>query len=238
MRRSIGDPGLADFILDGASKALLGFEGEPIFGGWGNMMSLIPYTKVESADRSTYSNILMGVSGALVGGLGPKMFTGMGKIADGDITGGLSQVLPTGVGNVVKAMEIADKGITRSKGAQILSPDDVSEFTVIMQALGLKSGEASDMQFINRVTTTYEAYYRGETQRIKQQYTEAFKLGDSRALSLARERWDEINVSRKRNGFDVQPFSSLIRAPMEAQKYEGRVNKQLNETGRQLAGVR
>lgn len=237
IRRMIGDPDLADLLTEGLPK-LGGFDGEAIFGGMGNMLSAIPYTKVENADRSTYQNILMGLSGPLVGGLGPKIFSGMGDFADGNISKGLSQVLPTGIGNVVKAMEMADKGLTRARGTQILSPDDVSAFSVTMQALGLRSNEVSDTQFINRVTTTYDAYYRDESRKVKEQYASAFKNGDAQALKQARERWAELNESRRKNGFPVQPLSGLIKSPNQARKYEQRVKNQLNTTGQSLAAMR
>lgn len=238
LRRKIGDPDLADLLLEGTAKGLFGFDGEPVFGGWGNMASLIPYTKVSDFDRTTYMNILLGLSGPAVGGLGPKIWTGMGKFAEGDVTGGLAQVLPTGIGNFVKALELADKGVTRPNGAQILSPDDVSNFTVIMQALGLRADELADTQFINRVTVSYDAYYRDESTKVKKQYTEAFKDGNSQAMKDARERWTELNDSRRRNGFPVQPLSGLLKSPITSKKYERKVNYQLNKTGRDLAGMR
>jgi hypothetical protein len=238
LRRMIGDPDVANLLTEGVSKAAFGFDGEPIFGGMGNMLSLIPYTKVEGTDRSTYSNIVLGLSGAAVGGLGPKMFDGMGRMAEGDVAGGLQRVLPTGVGNVIKAMELQDKGLTRKAGTEILSPDDVSAFTSFMQAIGLRTNELADKEFINRVTNTYDAYYREQSQKIKRQYSEAFEKGDSRKMAEARELWSEMNDSRRRNGFDVQPYSSLIKAPRQARKYEQRVNRQLDNTGRDLAGMR
>jgi hypothetical protein len=240
LRRAIGDPDLADMLLRGMSRSVLGLQdGQALgLGDWGGMLSLIPYTKVESADRSTYMNIMMGLSGAFVGGTLARGFEGVGKFAEGDIAGGLQRTLPSGVANLVKAMELADKGLTRKAGTEILSPDDVSEWTVFLSALGLRSNEVVDKEFINRVTSTYDAYYRQESQRVKQSYVEAFKEGDTKALVRARERWNELNESRRRNGFDAQPFSSLIKAPMQARKYEQRVNRQLDNTGRQLAGMR
>jgi hypothetical protein len=238
LRRMVGDPDIADFVVDGIPKSVFGFDGDPIFGGWANMASLVPYTKVEDTGRRTYSEIALGMAGPLIGGTVPKFFDGVGRIADGDITGGLQRILPTGAGNVIKSMELQDKGLTRKAGSEILSPDEVTEFQTFMKALGISTGDVADKEFINRVTTTYEAFYRERSQQIKQQYTEAFEKGDTRKMAEAREMWTEMNDSRRKNGFDAQPYSSLIRAPLNARKYERRVNNQLNTTGRDLAGMR
>jgi hypothetical protein len=234
MRRAIGDTGLANFLLKGVPKSL-GMDMEPIFGGFGGMLSLLPYTKIEDASRSTAENILLGMAGPTAG-LAAKTFEGMGKMADGDFIGGLQKALPTGIANIVKAFDQQEKGLTRANGATILSPAEVGVFDSMMTAVGLKTNTLADKEFINRVETTYEAYYRKETQKVEHDYVQAYKKGDSAAMQDARERWTEINASRRDLGFKTQPMSQLFKAPQAARKYDQRTTKNLQTSGVKAAG--
>jgi hypothetical protein len=238
LRKKIGNPGVADILLRGASRSVLGMQDGQALGlaDWSGMLSLLPYTKIETADRSTYQNILTGLSGAAIGGTGLKMFESMGKFAEGDIAGGLAKALPSGVANIVKAMQLAEKGVTRTSGTQILSPDDISGFTVFLAGLGVKTGEVVDKEFTNRVVNTYEAFYKNESQMITKDYSEAWEKGDSKAMQEARERWSELNDSRKNNGFTPQPFSTLIKSPLGKRKFENKLKGQLSNTGNLLTG--
>ena len=166
----------------------------------------LPYTKIEDASRSTAENILLGLAGPTAG-LATKTFEGIGKMADGDFIGGLQKAMPTGIANIVKAFDQQEKGLTRANGATILSPAEVGVFDSMMTAVGLKTNTLADKEFINRVETTYEAYYRKETQKVEHDYVQAYKTGDSAAMQNARERWTEINASRRDLGFKTQPMS-------------------------------
>jgi hypothetical protein len=235
MRKAIGDPFWADLLLKGATKAVTGVDTSPIFGGWGNMLSILPYTKVEDMSRSTATNVLMSLAGPAVG-QSVKLFEGVGKMAEGDMPGALQKVLPTGFANVVKAYELSENGVRRPNGAAILGPDEIGMLDVMGQALGLKSGTVGEKEFINRVTTTYEAYYRDEGQKVSAEYVKAYAKGDKATMEQARERWKELNDSRRENGFKVRPMSELFKAPQAARKNEQKVNRTLNSTGQRLTG--
>jgi hypothetical protein len=235
MRKAIGDPFMADLLLKGAAKAFTGVDTAPIFGGWGNMLSILPYTKVEDMSRSTATNVLMSLAGPAVG-QSVKLFEGVGKMAEGDMPGALQKVLPTGFANVVKAYELSENGVRRPNGAAILGPDEIGMLDVMGQALGLKSGTVGEKEFINRVTNTYEAYYRDEGQKVSAEYVKAYAKGDKATMEQARERWKELNDSRRENGFKVRPMSELFKAPQAARKNEQKVNRTLNSTGQRLTG--
>jgi hypothetical protein len=235
MRKAIGDPFVADLLLKGAAKAFTGVDTEPIFGGWGNMLSLLPYTKIEDTKRSTATNIVAGLAGPAVS-QSMKIFEGMGKMAEGDMPGALQKVMPTGFANVVKAYDLADNGVRRTSGAAILGPDEIGMLDVMTQALGLKSGTVGEKEFVNRVTNTYEAYYRDQGQKVSSDYVKAYSKGDKAAMEEARARWKELNDSRRENGFKIRPMSELFKAPQAARKNEQRVNRTLNSTGQRLTG--
>lgn len=235
MRRAIGDPGLADLLLKGVPKAL-GMDMEAIFGGYGGMLSLLPYTKVEDMSRDSYKNILAGVAGPLFGGLGPRMWEGAGKLMQGDVMGAAQQMAPSGVSNLLKGIDQYGNGLTRSNGATILKPEEVGVFDATMTALGLKTNKIGGMEFINRVENTYEAYYRDRSREVEHDYVRAFKSGDSPAMARAREEWSKLNESRRNLGFKTRPMSELFKAPQAARKYETRTSKNLQSTGVRAAG--
>jgi len=107
-----------------------------------------------------------------------------------------------------------------------------------MQAIGLRSNELADTQFLNRVTTGYDAFYRDESKRIRNMYQDAWTSGDRETLIEAREQWAEMNRSRMRYGFKPQPFSNLIRTPLEKRKYAIESRRDMNRMNQNLANVR
>ena len=114
--------------------------------------------------------------------------------------------------------------------------EEVGVFDATMTALGLKTNKIGDMEFINRVENTYEAYYRDRSREVEHDYVKAFKSGDSPAMARAREEWSKLNESRRNLGFKTRPMSELFKAPQAARKYETRTSKNLQSTGVRAAG--
>ena len=202
---------------------------------FGGMLSVLPYTKIEDTKRSTGEDILVGATGPTAG-LALKVFEGAGKLADGDVVGALQKVSPTGIANVIKAFDQANKGLTRTNGSTIMSPDEVSFFDSTMTALGLKTNAVATKEFINRVETTYEHYYSSQTARVEHAYVAAFKDGNSEGMQKARERWMELNNSRRELGFKTHPMSDLFKAPQAARKLDQRNSKNMQLSGATAAG--
>ena len=234
MRRAIGDPMLADFLIKGVPKAL-GMDMQAVFGGFGGMLSVLPFTKIEDFKRSTGEDILIGLAGPTAG-LALKVYEGAGKLAEGDYMGALQKVTPTGIANVVKAIDQNNKGLTRASGSTIMAPDEISAFDSAMTAIGLKTNAVADKEFINRVETTYEHYYSSQTAKVEHAYVAAFKDGNSEGMQKARERWMELNNSKRELGFKTQPMSDLFKAPQAARKLDQRNNKNMQRSGATAAG--
>jgi hypothetical protein len=157
-------------------------------------------------------------------------------MADGDFVGALQKVMPTGIANIVKAFDQNNKGLTRSSGATIMSPDEISFFDSAMTAIGLKTNTVADKEFINRVETTYENYYGSQTGEVKKDYVAAFKDGDSAGMQKARERWMVLNNSKRDLGFKTSPMSDLFKAPQAARKLDQRTSKNMQRSGAVAAG--
>lgn len=237
MRRDIGNAELADFIIGGLPKSTFGFDGQPIFGGAGEAFSILPYTPIDALDRSTYMNMALGLAGPLIGSQGMRAFESLGFFADGEYRKGLTKILPTGAANIVRAIEMKDNGITRGTGTELVSPDDVTAFTAFMQAIGLRTNQLEDIQFLNRVTTSYEAFYRKRSQELQEEYREGFDKGDRAMMKAAQEQWMEMNESRKQKGFRPQPLSNLMRAPLNRFRYEFKAGQQMDRVNENLTNL-
>lgn len=233
LRKAIGNDALADLLLKGVPK----LGGVDLSGkiGAGTMLSLMPYTDVD-VSRDGYARAVVGMLGPFAGGLVPKAVDGVGLMASGDYYKGLAAIAPTGVANAVKGYDYMNRGLTRRNGDVILSPEDVSFLDASMAALGLPTAKITDAQLINRTQSEYEQFFKDRSTDIRKDYVEAYKKGDGEGMTEARQAWADMQESRKRNGFKIQPISELFKAPLEQRKRETEYRKTLNTTGAQAAG--
>lgn len=217
LRRLIGDKALADLLLKGAPKLL----GVDISGrvGAGGMLSLLPYTDVELS-RDGYAAAVTGLLGPFVGGLAPKVVDGIGQIAQGNLWKGTEQMLPTGLANVMKATRFADQGVTKRNGDVVLSADEVGFLDAMAQAVGLPTNTTSDRSFLASAQFKSDTFYRERTTQLKNQYAAAVRKNDTQGMQDVREEWMQTQAARRKLGYEVQPLSTLLRAPQEQMKRE------------------
>lgn len=217
LRRLIGDKALADLLLKGAPKLL----GVDISGrvGAGGMLSLLPYTDVELS-RDGYSAAVTGLLGPFVGGLAPRAADGMGLIAKGELWKGTEQMLPAGFANVLKATRFASDGVTKRNGDVVLSPDEVSMLDWAAQAVGLPTNVTTDRQFLANAQYKADTFYRERTSQLKNEYSAAVRKNDTAAMRETREEWMRTQDARRKLGYEVQPLSTLLKAPAEQRKRE------------------
>lgn len=217
LRRLIGDKALADLLLKGAPKLL----GVDISGrvGAGGMLSLLPYTDVELS-RDGYAAAVTGLLGPFVGGLAPKVVDGIGQIAQGNLWKGTEQMMPTGLANVMKATRFADQGVTKRNGDVVLSADEVGMLDWAAQAVGLPTNTTTDRSFLASAQFKSDTFYRERTTQLKNQYAAAVRKNDTQGMQDVREEWMQTQAARRKLGYEVQPLSTLLRAPQEQMKRE------------------
>lgn len=217
LRRAIGDDALADLLVKGAPKLM----GVDLSGklGMGGMLSILPFTDVDMS-KDGYSQALTALMGPFLGGLMPKAADGIGLMGEGEYYQGLEKLLPTGLGNAFKGARLATKGMTQRNGDLVMAPEDISFVDATMTALGLPTNKTTDRQFLQAARYQYDQFFKGQDRLLRKQYTQAYRDGDAAGLQEAREAWAEMQASRQRNGFTVQPLSNLLRAPQEQAKRE------------------
>jgi hypothetical protein len=217
LRKMIGDDALANLLLKGVPK----LAGVDLSGklGMGQMLSLLPYTELDLT-RDGYARAVTAAMGPFIGGLVPKAVDGVGLMTQGDYYKGLEALAPKGIADVMKAVRIADKGITQRNGDVVLSADDVNILDAMSQALGLPTNTITDKQFVRNAEYQSAKFYKERSTDLKSDYVKAFREGDSETMAEIRQKWEQTQIARVRNGEKRQPISELFRAPQEQVKRE------------------
>jgi len=220
LRKMIGDDALADLLLKGIPK----LAGVDLSGklGMGQMLSLLPYTELDLT-RDGYARAVTAAMGPFIGGLAPKVIDGIGLIMQGNYYKGLEAIAPKGMADVLKAVELANKGIAQRNGDVVLSADDIGVLDVMSQALGLPTNTITDKQFVRNAEYQFDKFYKERSTDLKTDYVKAFREGDSETMAEIRQKWEQTQIARVRNGEKRQPISELFRAPQEQTKRQNAI---------------
>jgi hypothetical protein len=213
-REAIGDQMIADLLLKGV-PAMLGVDVSSKFG-MGQMLSVAPFAEVPK-DREGFEKYMFAVLGPSVG-LGAKAVDGLSLIYKGDIAKGSEQLLPSGVGNVVKAGRIATEGVTTRAGDTTLSPEELGLVDALFQGAGLPTSPITTQQRLSRTKFEFDTYYKDRTSELIHDYQQARKAGEPTTDVIA--EWNEVQAARVRNGYARQPLSTLIKSAQAQRKRE------------------
>lgn len=218
LRQAIGDDTTANLLLNGVPSALGVNLGGKL--GMGNVASLLPFTDVDLSTRSGYEKVVVGLMGPFFGGLAPKFADGAGMIAKGEYYKGLELLMPNGIGNAMKGARFASEGVTMRNGDVVLKPEEISMVDAAFQAVGLPTNTITHRQYTQKVAIEFDKFYTERAASIKGAYVNANRDGDTEGMAEARKDWEELQASRKRNGYTIQPMSELFRATVAARKRE------------------
>jgi hypothetical protein len=221
LRQAIGDETMANLLLNGVPAA----AGVNLGGklGMGNVASILPFTDVDLSTRSGYEKMVVGLMGPFFGGLAPKMVDGAGMMAKGEYYKGLELMLPNGIGNAMKGVRYANEGVTMRNGDVVLKPEEISMVDAAAQAVGLPTTTITGRQYAQKVTAEFDQFYSTKAADIKGAYVNANRAGDTEGMAEARKEWEDLQASRKRNGYKIQPMSELFKAMVSARKREAGV---------------
>ena len=221
LRQMIGDKTMADLLLNGVPAALGVNVGGKL--GMGNVASILPFTDVDLTSRSGYEKMMVGLMGPFFGGLAPKFVDGAGMIAKGEYYKGLELLAPNGIGNAMKGVRYANEGITMRNGDVVLKPEEVSMVDAAFQAVGLPTTTITGRQYAQRTVAEFDKFYTQRASDIKGAYVNASRDGDTEGMADARQEWQNLQDSRRRNGYKIQPMSELFKATVAARKREAGV---------------
>jgi hypothetical protein len=216
LRQAIGDKALADLLLNGVPAAMGVNLGGKL--GMGNVASILPFTDVDLSSRSGYEKVMVGMMGPFFGGLAPKFIDGAGMITQGEYYKGLELMMPNGIGNAMKGVRFATEGITMRNGDVVMKPEDISIVDAAFQAVGLPTTTITGRQYTQKTKVEFDKFYADKAAEIKSAYVDANRDGDSAGMADARKDWENLQESRRRNKYKIQPMSELFMAVSAASK--------------------
>jgi hypothetical protein len=218
LRGVIDDEAISDLLLRGVPSAI-GLESLGKKLAMENVASLTPFVDFDLSSRSGMEKTIIGMMGPSVS-LGLKFADGIGQMAQGSYYKGLEQMMPSGIANAMKGIRMGTEGLTMRNGDTVMGGDDITALDAAFQAVGLPTNTITDRQRLQSVVKNTDKFYQDASTEIKNDYTKAFKSGDSESMAAAREAWAELQASRRAHGYQIQPISNLFKAPMEQQKRE------------------
>jgi hypothetical protein len=221
LRQAIGDPTLANLLLRGVPAAF-GLESVGKKLAMENVAAILPFTDIDMTSRSGAEKMLVGLMGPTAA-LSLKAADALGMIGKGEYYKGLELALPNGFGNAMKGYRFATEGITMRNGDLVLSPEEISYVDAAFQAVGLPTNTITHRQYTQKVEAEFDKYYSDRASEIKGSYVNASRERDSEGMSAARQEWEELQDSRRKNGYKIQPMSELFKSLVAARKREASV---------------
>lgn len=217
LRKMLGGGDVARMVMRGAPT----LAGADLSGklGMGNALSILPYTDFD-ATREGFNAIAVGLTLGATGGLGARVFQGLGDMKDGDYYRGLMGLAPIGVSQAIKAFAEANQGETNRRGDVLVSADEISTFETFAKAIGWPTSAVAERRFDRGVAFDNKEAFESKSAKLKNEYTKAVRGNDSEARRAAIEKWQRLQKSRQEAGFKPQPLSILMKAPQEQAKRE------------------
>ena len=225
MRKALG-PEWSQLIMRGV-PTLAGVDLSGKIGA-GQMLSIAPFADIDLTTQAGVTQAIGTIAGGAAGGMAARMLDGLGLMMNGDIYRGTEQVMPKGIGDMLKAGRIAGEGLTRRNGDVILGADDVSQVGQLFAAIGLPSAKVTETYQARQSALDLEKNFTERATKVKNQYAKAFRERDAEGMAEARDAWVKLQAARRRNDFKPQPLSSLLKAPQEQRKREQKIAEQID----------
>jgi hypothetical protein len=216
--KMIGDKDIANLLLRGA-PSLAGLDLTGMLGAQ-NMLSILPYTDINLAEKGGYEAAALGLMGSFLGGTVNNGIDGANLMMKGDYYKGLEKMLPSGFSKAAQSYRLSSEGYTNSKGDLLMGPEEFTDLIVLAQSLGLRTGKVADIQKRTGQVIEFDKYYKSRTSEITQRYTKAAKEGDSPEMYRLRDEFRALQDSKRRNGIKPQPITNLTQAVKEQRKRE------------------
>lgn len=217
VRQYLGDNPFTDMIIGGI-PATFGINTQQV--GMGNTFAVLPFTDINLTDRAGLAQTAFALFGGPVGGLGYKFSDGVGLMMNGDYYKGFEQILPRGVGSIMKSGRLATEGVTQRDGDVTVNPENFNAWQLAQQAIGITPEVEVRRMFNQRTAFEVQKNLDGREQRIKKDYREAIRNRDNEAAADARRAWMDYNETRRNLGFQPKPIKTLLEAPKAQGKRE------------------
>lgn len=215
IRKMFGDNQEAALLFSRGLPAALGLDMSGRLGA-GAITQLLPYAQSGKDAKSEIANALLAISGPFLGSLVPDMYNGVSQIAQGDYVKGIAQIMPKGVGDIVRAGDLKVRGRTDGKDTVLVNPEEFGAMQIAMSGIGLMPTAFSQRSFTQSMLKTVTEYYSGISTKLREEY----RTGDKDA---ARKAWDEMNAGRVDLGLKEVPIKELFMSERDFEKRQRNV---------------
>ena len=198
LRRALGDafgPVWGDIISGGLPHAL-GFDVQHRTG----LANMLEMPDMKSFDADGAKDLLFGLATGATGENLENVITGFEKILQGDPLGGIQAAIPRPFRDLMKASNLASRGVVTQRGRTILPADKITTGDVAYQALGFQP---------SRVTEAREGSYavqeaRDEAQAAQKKLSSAWVSAAPQDRPAIMSQIREFNADPKHQGFAIR----------------------------------
>jgi hypothetical protein len=211
VNRHTGNKFLADMILGGVPRAALGQDLSTRMGA-GDILSPFRYNDMGNAlqSKKDYKDFMTAAMGPFIGGMVPQLIDGANAIRKGNYYNGLEQLMPKGIGDVMKAYRFAEDGVIDRKGQTVVNKDDVGVSTILGQALGSRPTQVEEPQHEAAVVGGIMQKFKDQENTLKSQFVAARKSGDDTGSIV--EKWQAMQEKQRQAGLKPSTMGDLYKA--------------------------
>ena len=138
---SVFGPTLGDVISGRPAAHALGFD---VSHRVGHARTLGEIPEMSSFDKDGVGQVLLGMALGASGENLQSAWGGVMKILQGDILGGVQAAIPRPFRDVMKADNLAERGVVTQRGRTILPADKISPWDVALQAVGFQPSRVTE----------------------------------------------------------------------------------------------
>jgi Large polyvalent protein associated domain 39 len=110
------------------------------------LSNLLEAPEMKSFDKKGVGDVLMQAMTGAAGEDAATMVGGVHKMLNGDLAGGLKDLVPRVLRDPMKAMSLNDKGVTDSTGKTIMKPEQLSGADIAAQAAGFQPSRVTEFR--------------------------------------------------------------------------------------------
>jgi hypothetical protein len=115
---------------------------------------------------------------------------------------------------------MATRGFEKKNGDMLLSPEELGEVNVLLQALGFSPAVKLNAQRVNGQKIEYEEHFKQRASTLKRSYAQAQEERDVESLRELEAKWDALQKTKEQYGFKKTPRAELLKARAEQKKRE------------------
>jgi hypothetical protein len=201
--------------------------------------NLIPYTGLFSQlmdSRRPLKDRLdagaLNLMGPVING-GASIAQGIGKLADGDIMGGLGQMSPAATKGIIKAVDMTNNGFTDARGNKL--PMEATTWDTAVQAAGFTPTKKATQQEAQRAVTSMQSALKMRESELTKRFVAAV---DAKDVEARLQVMDEAREFMRANPGIRVDFAGALRRKAREAALAASTGSGVRATPRQLATIR